>query len=286
VIPALEPYQLDKMRYRWRKWCLFDCNWKVAMEAFAESYHVEGPHPQLLKFAEYYTWSRAAGLHSFHGFDERAASGDAAANATITRQGKGEDARLSIAALQVELIETVDAATTMTFVEAARRLVDELPDGTPPGEVMAHFLASAQSDDAARGVEWPEISPEQQAAAGISWHVFPNMSVGMGITFCLMYRVRPHGFDPNKCLFEAYFMERYPEGAEPETEWVHADPYEPGGWPPVLIQDFDNMSQVQRGMRSGGFRGCYPNPHQEAPIANFHRNLASFMGTGGPEPVG
>ncbi|MGE3692050.1 MAG: SRPBCC family protein [Novosphingobium sp.] len=290
-VPAmLDPYQLDRMRYRWRKWCIFDCNWKVAMEAFAESYHVEGTHPQLLKFADYYTWSKEDGLHSHHGFDERSigigAEDDWAANASIVRSGKGEDARQSIAALQVELIETVDAATTLTFVNASKRLVDELPEGTPPGEVMAHFLEAARADDAARGVAWPEISPEHQAGAGIAWHVFPNLSIGMGITFCLLYRVRPHGLDPNKCLFEAAFMERFPEGQEPQTEWVHADPCEPGGWPPVLIQDFDNMSQVQRGMRSSGFRGCHPNPHQEAPIANFHRNLAKYMGRGAPRTLG
>ena len=36
----LDPFQLQNMRYRWRKWGIFDCNWKVAMEAFNETYHV------------------------------------------------------------------------------------------------------------------------------------------------------------------------------------------------------------------------------------------------------
>ena len=54
----------------------------------------------------------------------------------------------------------------------------------------------------------------------------------------------------------------------------------------MLLQDFDNMSQVQRGMRSMGFRGCLPNPKQETPISNFHRNLAKYMGEGTPRPLG
>jgi hypothetical protein len=86
-------------------------------------------------------------------------------------------------------------------------------------------------------------------------------------------------------VFEAAVIERFPEGEEPVTEWVHADPYAPGAWPPVLLQDFDNMSEVQRGMRSSGFRGCLPNPRQEQPISNFHRNLAKYMGTGAPRPL-
>jgi hypothetical protein len=77
-----------------------------------------------------------------------------------------------------------------------------------------------------------------------------------------------------------------PDYARAETTWVHADPYAPGAWPPVLLQDFDNMSQVQRGMRSAGFRGCLPNPKQEAPVTNFHRNLSRYMGRGGPEELG
>src|SRR5262249_46281226 len=54
-IPSLaDPYEIDKMRYRWRLWCYFDCNWKVAIEAFSEAYHVTGTHPQLVEYADFY----------------------------------------------------------------------------------------------------------------------------------------------------------------------------------------------------------------------------------------
>ena len=43
--PLLEPYQLQNMRPRWRKWVVFACNWKIAMEAFAETYYVASTHP-------------------------------------------------------------------------------------------------------------------------------------------------------------------------------------------------------------------------------------------------
>ena len=45
VIRMLDPFELDKMRYRWRQWLYFPCNWKTALEAFIESYHVLGTHP-------------------------------------------------------------------------------------------------------------------------------------------------------------------------------------------------------------------------------------------------
>jgi hypothetical protein len=53
----------------------------------------------------------------------------------------------------------------------------------------------------------------------------------------------------------------------------------------VLLQDFDNMSEVQKGMRSRGFRGCIPSPQQEQTVANLHRNLARYVGRGGLEKL-
>jgi phenylpropionate dioxygenase-like ring-hydroxylating dioxygenase large terminal subunit len=281
----LDPFELEKMRYRWRLWCHFDCNWKVALEAFIEAYHVEGTHPQLMNVGDFSMWSRAQGLHGHNGFDERDPSKQSAESNTINRAGKGDDARLSIAALQRETWETVNSRTTQTLVDAAQRLKDELPEGTPAGEVVAHWLASARADDAARGVVWPEVTPAQQAAAGSAWHIFPNMTIGQSITNALIYRVRPNRTEPEKCIFEAAVIERFPEGGEPETEWVYADPSDVAKWRPVLMQDFDNMTQVQRGMRSRGYRGCIPSPRQEQTVANLHHNLARYVGMGAPEPL-
>ncbi|MDG2004081.1 MAG: aromatic ring-hydroxylating dioxygenase subunit alpha [Novosphingobium sp.] len=277
----LDPFQLERMRYRWRLWCNFDCNWKVALEAFIEAYHVEGTHPQLMQVGDFTMWSRAMGLHGHNGFDERDPDKQVEEANTINRPGKGDDARLSIEALQVETWDTVNSRTTKTLVDAARRLKHELPAGTPAGEVTAHWLASAKADDAARGVVWPEISPADQARAGSSWHVFPNMTIAHSINNALIYRTRPNRDDPEKCIFEAAVIELFPEGEEPETEWTYADPSEVEKWRPVLMQDFDNMTQVQRGMRSRGFRGCIPSPRQEQTVANLHRNLARYLDKGG-----
>jgi hypothetical protein len=55
-------------------------------------------------------------------------------------------------------------------------------------------------------------------------------------------------------------------------------------WGSVLPQDFSNMAAVQQGMMNGGFRGPLPNPYRERSVANLHRNLAKYMGTGAPRP--
>ncbi|MES2490168.1 MAG: aromatic ring-hydroxylating dioxygenase subunit alpha [Pseudomonadota bacterium] len=285
VTKTLGPFSMEKMRYKWRQWVIFDCNWKTAIEAFMEPYHVEGTHTQLLKYGQYYAYSKAHKLHGVSGFDERDPTMKMKQSSTITRAGLGADARKSTYELQNEIYTTVNnASTTETLVNAAKRLVDELPEGTPPSEVIKHWLASARADDAKRGIEWPTITPEQMGEAGLAWSVFPNMSILQGITFALCYRARPFGDDPNKCIFESYAIERYPEGQEPKTEWVYSEA-NAEKWGKVLSQDFSNMAAVQRGMKSRGFRGTLPNPHQERKVTNFHRVLANYMEAGIPKLI-
>ncbi|QQD17275.1 aromatic ring-hydroxylating dioxygenase subunit alpha [Spongiibacter nanhainus] len=275
----LSPYQFEKMRYKWRQWAIYPCNWKTAIEAFMEPYHVAGTHSQLTKYGQFYAYSKPYGLHGVSGFDERDASQKTSQSSGVARAGLG-DPRISTYELAKENYETVNyAASTETLVNAASRLKDELPEGTPVQEVMNHWMKSAKADDAARGVVWPEITPEQQSEAGLAWSLFPNQTILQGVTFALCYRTRPYGDDPNMCIFESYALERFPEGEEPDTEWVYAEPTAEN-WGKVLAQDFANMEWVQKGMKSRGFRGTLPNPHQEQKITNFHRHLATYMGKG------
>lgn len=250
-----------------------------------EPYHVAATHPQLTKYGDFYAWSKAQGLHGNDGYDSHTHNeDDSAANTTVHRTGKGSDARKMMAEMQQEFWQTVGASTTQILVDAAARLVDELPEGTPADKVHEHWLNSCKADYAAQGIEWPEISDQQMADAGLAWHVFPNMGILQGPTFALCYRTRPFGTDPNKCIYEAVAIERYAEGEEPDTDWVFAEATEEN-WRLVIAQDFSNMEQVQLGLQSRGFKGNLPNPHQERKVTNLHRNLATYMGVGAPTPI-
>ena len=279
----LDHFDLAGMRYKWRQWAIYDCNWKTAIEAFLEPYHVAGTHTQLLAYGDYYALSRQYGLHSVSSYDTRDEKFQMSESAGTTRAGKGDDARVSTYELIRENYETVNySASTETLVKAASRLVDELPETATPAEIIAHWLKSARADDAARGVIWPDVPPEIKKESGLAWGLFPNQNILHGETFALCYRVRPYGDNPDKCVFESYALERFPEGEAPTTEWVYAEP-NAENWGMVLEQDFSNMQFVQKGMKSSGFRGPLPNPHQEQKVINLHRNLANFMeGRGAP----
>jgi hypothetical protein len=277
----LDPFPLQDMRCKWRKWLHFECNWKVAMEAFNETYHVATTHPQFNKFGNFRGWAVAQGKHSNIGYD---APKDLAETKSKIRLGTGADPRISTAEMQIYTLEETNATTTRTLVEAARRLVDELPEDAPANKVLEHWLTSARRDDAARGVVWPTIDPEHLAKSGTAWQIFPNFQIGQGLTTALCYSARPHGYDPDKCIFEAACYELYPKGEEPQTEWEYAPKDDPN-WSSVLPQDFSNMAAVQQGMKSLGFRGPKPNPYMERSTANLHRNLAEYMGYGAPRKL-
>ncbi len=274
----LDHFHLENMRYRWRKWLVFDCNWKVALEAFMETYHVPYTHPEFMNFGNFLGWSRAQGKHSNIGYDAPKGMEE---NQAKLRIGSGADPRKSTIEMQNFTWENANTNTTRTLVDAAQRLIDELPEGTPSDQVLRHWLDSARRDDEARGVIWPTVDPQVVAASGTAWQIFPNFQIGHALNNMLCYSARPYGDDPNKCIFEAAVYELFPAGKEPETEWEFTPPEDPA-WRTVLPQDFVNMAAVQKGMKSQGFSGPKPNPYRERSIVNLHHNLATYMGTGAP----
>jgi phenylpropionate dioxygenase-like ring-hydroxylating dioxygenase large terminal subunit len=255
----LEPYQLQNMRPRWRKWVVFECNWKVAMEAFCETYHVDTTHPEFMEFGQFRGWARNQKLHSNIGYD--APKGQEEDSGKL-RLGIG-DARISTAEMQNFTWANANTNTTRT-----------------PAEVSAYWIKTAREVDAARGVVWPTVDPQHTAQAGTAWQIFPNFQIGHAVNNMLCYQARPYRIgDADMCIFEAAVYELYPEGEAPQTEWEYT---EPNDWPPVLQQDFNNMAAVQQGMKNVGFRGAQPNPYMERSVASLHMNLAKFMGRGAP----
>ena len=278
----LDPFELENMRCRWRKWGVFNCNWKVAMEAFNETYHVQTTHPEFNKFGEFRGWARVQGKHSNIGYD---APKDMDENQQAKlRVGSGADPRISTAEMQVYTWEKANTNTTQTLVDAALRLKDELPEGTPGDQVLKHWLESARRDDEARGVVWPTVDPAVVGKSGTAWQIFPNFQIGHSVNNALCYAARPYGNDPDKCIFEASVYQLFPAGEEPKPEWEYCEATAED-WCYVLGQDFSNMAAVQQGMKSMGFSGPKPNPYMERSTANLHLNLAKYMGSGGPRKL-
>jgi phenylpropionate dioxygenase-like ring-hydroxylating dioxygenase large terminal subunit len=277
----IDPYEMDKMRYRWYVSVKVPCNWKVGVEAFNEAYHTSATHPQMMPiYGDDVTRNKIFGRHGMFYYP---GNPDYPVGAPSPRLGKPvpKDLRPNI----VEYFELFDRELRAFFSErdvaAVRRLMTEVDPATPAGVAMMKAIEFQREAAVAAGVGWPNITLQQMADAGTDWHVFPNYVMLPWPDGVLAYRALPHATDPDSCFFEVYALQRYAPGTEPalERKYLHGEE----DWRKfksisiILQQDFDNMSEVQRGMRSRGFKGARTNPLQEATISNFHRVLDDYV---------
>ena len=162
---ALAPFQLDKMRYRWRKWLKMPANWKVALEAFNEGYHVSITHWPLNRFGTSHFTSRATGRHGTFGSDASTLRPESSAR-TSSAAGT-RDMRRAMADFYSYLKGAIDSNMTDTMVHAAQTLPTTVSENASPAEVMGALMQTAQSIDAARGVQWPSITREPSTQSAL-----------------------------------------------------------------------------------------------------------------------
>ena len=263
----LDPFGLENMRFKWRKWLYFDCNWKVAMEAFNETYHVFTTHPEFNKFGEFKGWAKAQGKHSNIGYD--APKGMDETKSKI-RLGTG-DPRISTAEMQIYTMEETNATTTQDAGErrqAARRRTARGHPRRRGARALAGLGAPRRCR--ARGVIWPTIPADILGQSGTAWQIFPNFQVGQGLTSALCYSARPDpSYNPDKCIFEVAVFELYPKGQEPQTEWE----YTPVDEPELAVGAAAGLLQHGRGA-AGHEVGRLPR-HQAQPVPRTqHRQPA------------
>jgi nitrite reductase/ring-hydroxylating ferredoxin subunit len=267
--------QLDQMRYRWRKWLRMPANWKVALEAFNEGYHVSITHYPLNRFGTSKFVSRTCGPHSSFGSE---LSSLRAEGSTKHEASTSMDIRRSLADFYRYLKGAIDSNMTDTLVHAAQLLPSTVPEGASAAQTVAALMKMSIEIDAARGVKWPTITPEEYQRAGIDWHLFPNTILLPMATNCLGYRARPDGNDPDSCIFEVYQLERLPPDAVPEVKNLRNDDiHDEAFWGEILLQDFRQMEATHRGLKSNGYQGPRLNPRQESSIENFHRAYHEYL---------
>jgi phenylpropionate dioxygenase-like ring-hydroxylating dioxygenase large terminal subunit len=275
----LNGFEFDKWRFRWYKTTVLPCNWKTALEGFNEAYHVASTHPQLLDhMGDDATRSVMLGRHGMYYYPpDRRPLG---APASRTNRPMPEDLRPGIVRHYDELNETLRAMYSPRSVEATHRLLTEVEATSDAMRLYSSMEQFQRQAAVASGAGWPQMSAEQRMKAGTEWHLFPNHVFLMLADASIAYRARPNGDDPDSCIFDIWSLQRYAPGAEPplEREFIadwRANTQADFGL--ILSQDFQNFEQVQRGMKSRGFRGARTNPRQESEIPNMHRALREYL---------
>jgi len=271
--PALEAYLEDLPRH-FERWPLerrakvahvgkrIACNWKVAVEAFIEVFHIGAVHPESLEFfadlnSQYDVfpgqkhWSRminCSGVPS-----------------PLVRARTSEQ-------------DALDAAIRFGMCEPGTKV--------PAGGSARAVLASSMRAGFAKslGIDASECS-DSEVLDVIEYFLFPNLTLFGGLS-PLCYRVRPDGHDPNACLFEVMLLAPLPEGtARPpaaKLRWLRADERfssvaELGYFGQVLDQDEEVMPRVQRGLLAARKPGVTLAAYQESRIRHMRQTLAEYL---------
>lgn len=273
----LDPFEYENLRFRWGLQLHIPANWKVALEAFMEAYHVAATHTQLLPTqGDDYTTSFAHGKHSHFGYwDGKVPVGQPSPR---LKREVPADPRHGIIEFFRQYEDTFRAIFTDRDYEAAKKIIDHLPPTVDARTAFVTAINLGREAAEAEGCGYPpNLTPQAMYKAGADWHIFPNCVTLPYFDGAVWYRARPDGDDPGKCIFDIWSLKRYGPDKAPKVEIeVHKD-VEGKSFGLILDQDIANISKVQRGMKSRAFHYARPNPVQEVEITNFHRHLEEYV---------
>jgi nitrite reductase/ring-hydroxylating ferredoxin subunit len=271
----------EDMKVVYIRTLVVEANWKVALEAFAEAYHVQGTHRQMLPYFDdtpFHGGCTIAGLHGSVGSEAMEAEQDRKRSTYSPRLGPGLDIEAAESLYRtVRDLEEGRSMFTPEDVALADAIRREPPGpGTEPG---AEFVMRTYADFAAKG-----INPPRKPVVG-DFLIFPNIIGPQSLRAWILFRARPHGNDPDRCIFDIYHLERLPAGAPaPAIKREFHDPALSGDeardielYGRILYQDLVNIPMVQKGLHSRGLPGCRPGDIQEGVIRNFHRALDLYL---------
>ena len=279
----LEGFKLEEMRYRWHKRVVAPANWKNAVDAFIEAYHVPGTHPQFLRprltpatpatRAEVPLWPPS--ITESHGRHARTRKPtpdpeQVGPMARATARSGLTPLEQTQVLVDYQLRELRSLNTEWDRLALERCLASGLPED--PAEQHLRYLAARREVAAADGVALPDLTPEQVRAGAYDWLVFPStiLLVTGTIGSVLGYRALPNGHDPDSCIFDMWSMQLFPEGAEPDVPVEVFDDWRDAALGEVLSQDLGNLAAVTAGMHSRSFEGARLNLRQEMSIHHYH----------------
>lgn len=255
--------------YRTRGWSLGDrcksvhvqkinrCNWKIALEAFIESFHVTETHAGAAPYlgdanTQYDVWK-----------DRRHTRMISPRGLSSPNIGPLDDVDIYRAGMRAALGEDADSLNLPDDARTAREALG----------------AARRAKLAEQGLGIVESATDCELIDTIQYHIFPNLVCWAGWGSYLVYRFRPFGTDPDMSIMDIMFLDPAGEpGAVPEPQRIgpdeshHVAP-QLGGYCSVFDEDTGNLAGLQRGLKTMRTAGPVTGKYQEARIRHFHEVL-------------
>ena len=261
----LSHYPIEGRRQRtcWVK-KVVPCNWKNAVEAFQEGYHLAPTHPQ---FADTFPGAETeTDIMSRHIYRLTGATtvGNCITGPDISQQ---EVLRLAMAG----------------HISDGKLSDIKLAEGQTARNAVANFMRRMMKEGI--GLDMSHLSDTEVIDHEL-YLVFPNSTIWGSWTSPVMYRWRPNGTDHTTALMEVFLFSVYPEGAEipapaPVQELGLHESFDsadmPLGYGAIVDQDVSNMISQTKGLLSTPESGLRYGRRMEMLIRHFHHVLDEMI---------
>jgi phenylpropionate dioxygenase-like ring-hydroxylating dioxygenase large terminal subunit len=251
----LAPYNFHKMAMTRDLTVEWDCNWKASVDAFNESYHVQGIHPQLLWY-----------LHDL--------------DIQIDCYERHNRYLIPFGTLSPRVRKPNVIPDPIKVIMKGAGM-DPADYDDPIENIRRDVQVFKRKHGASQGKDYSQLN-DDQLTDDYHYTIFPNVSLNTHADDLMLFRQRPHPQDPDKMFYDVWTFELIPDGAEwperPEHKhFKHGDK----SIGLVLNQDAANLPGVQKGMHSAGYAGLWLGS-QETRIRHFHKVVDDYVyGPGG-----
>ena len=276
MVEHLGAYNFDKMKLIMDMTVEWNCNWKASVDAFNETYHVWGTHPQLMDWLD--DMNVQIDLYDIH-------------NRYLVPFGVPSPR---------PHIEQEEIGPNLKNYMTQNGIDPETYEGNAQ-EVRRDIQLAQRERAKTEGFDFSKLN-DDQLSDDYHYCVFPNVTLNTHATNYMMFTQRPHPEDPNKCFYDLQ-MFTLPNDTEnkrtadvakrggqdqsdgyvrPEHQYVKDGEEHTLG--EVLDQDAHNLPFVQKGMNNPAYKGLWCGK-QERRIIHFHQVVDRLiMEDGGQVP--
>jgi phenylpropionate dioxygenase-like ring-hydroxylating dioxygenase large terminal subunit len=271
VATRMSDRHVEQLRLEWWYQSVLPTNWKLAMEAFMEGFHVMRTHPQL--------HTPTSATNTMYG-------GDVYNGAALPYSSTQEMVKETIANLQ-RLSDGMGGMVHRDEIAIARDIADmELPEDVEAAtaKYVTTLMQEITRRGRARGLDVPDLLElGQKHPFHAVEYMFPNYFLLPTFSAMSGYRIRP--LTPETCLFELYSLAHLPEDEDRERVRPQTLPYDSPDFPEIPRQDYSNLPRQQLGLHGEGFEFMRLSGKVEGLISNYQRLVDGYIAGIPPEEL-